>query len=47
MAGGSVEALTVYNNTLIAGGTFTTAGDVEANYIAAWDGFTWSALGSG
>src|SRR5688572_4693940 len=28
-------------------GFFTTAGDRPANYIAKWDGATWSALGSG
>jgi len=29
------------------GGTFTTAGGVEANNIAKWDGTTWTPLGSG
>jgi hypothetical protein len=44
-----VYALTVYDNKLIAGGYFTTAGGVAANYIAAWDPATagWSPLGSG
>ena len=32
---------------LHAGGRFETAGDVEARYVAAWDGAKWSALGSG
>ena len=32
---------------LYAGGYFTTAGGVPANYIAKWDGSAWSALGSG
>ena len=32
---------------LYAGGDFTTAGGVTANYIAKWDGSAWSALGSG
>jgi hypothetical protein len=32
---------------LYAGGDFTTAGGIEANYIARWDGTTWSALGRG
>ena len=27
--------------------TSATAGGVAANYIAAWDGSSWSALGSG
>ena len=34
-------------NTLYAGGTFTKAGGVAANYVAAWNGSAWSALGSG
>jgi hypothetical protein len=42
-----VDALTVYDNKLIAGGYFITAGGVSANYIASWDGFFWSPLGSG
>ena len=29
------------------GGTFTAAGDTFVNYIAKWDGSSWSALGSG
>lgn len=48
---GPVNALIIwtYNGTtyLIAGGGFTTAGGVSANYIAKWDGSTWSSLGSG
>ena len=32
-----VWSLTVYNGELIAGGYFTTAGGVAANYIARWD----------
>ena len=35
------------SGSLYAGGGFTTAGDVTANYIAQWDGTSWSALGSG
>jgi hypothetical protein len=35
------------NGDLIAGGRFTTAGGVPANYIARWDGVAWSPLGSG
>jgi hypothetical protein len=31
-----VYALTVYNDELIAGGKFTTAGSVECNRIARW-----------
>ncbi|MBI5865254.1 MAG: hypothetical protein HZB38_12235 [Planctomycetes bacterium] len=35
------------DQALYAGGTFRTAGGVSANYIAKWNGSTWSALGSG
>jgi len=48
--GASVSALAVDGaNNLYAGGgfRFTTAGGVSVNYIAKWDGATWSALGSG
>jgi hypothetical protein len=37
----------VSGNDLYAGGGFTTAGGVAANYIAKWDGSNWSPLGSG
>jgi len=38
----------VNSGNLIAGGRFTTAdGGSSANYIASWNGFTWSPLGSG
>jgi trimeric autotransporter adhesin len=53
MNSGSVWALTVFDDgssggpALYAGGTFTMAGGVNANYIAKWDGTAWSALGSG
>jgi len=33
---GGPNGLTVYNNDLIVGGTFTTAGGINANYIAKW-----------
>lgn len=42
-----VNALTVYGNQLIAAGNFSTAGDQLANNIAAWEGASWSAMGSG
>jgi hypothetical protein len=42
-----VSALAVSGTDLYAGGYFTTAGGAPANYIAKWDGTTWSALGSG
>jgi hypothetical protein len=41
---GIVRSLTIYNGQLIAGGDFTTAGDVSANNIAQWDGSTWQSL---
>jgi hypothetical protein len=49
----SIEALSVFDDgsgsgpALYAGGLFTLAGGAPANYIAKWDGQTWSALGSG
>ena len=42
-----VYALAVSGSTLYAGGDFTTAGGSAANYIAQWNGSSWSALGSG
>jgi hypothetical protein len=42
-----VNAVTAYNNRLIAGGRFDSAGGVRANYIAAWDGTSWASLGAG
>jgi len=46
---GGVDALAVNSSTgnVYAGGIFTTAGGVSANYIAKWNGSAWSALGSG
>ena len=41
------DALAVSGSTLYAGGYFTTAGGSAANYIAQWNGSSWSALGSG
>jgi hypothetical protein len=46
-----VNALTVHDDgsgaALYAGGYFTSAGGVAANYVARWDGSSWSAVGSG
>jgi hypothetical protein len=44
---GTVDALTVYNGELIAGGYFTTADGVSCNYIARWNGTAWQPLGTG
>jgi hypothetical protein len=42
-----VFALAVSGTNLYAGGEdFTTAGGMPVNYIAKWDGSSWSALGS-
>ncbi|MGA2555545.1 MAG: hypothetical protein ABSG04_04650, partial [Verrucomicrobiota bacterium] len=43
----TVYALAVSGTNLYAGGWFTMAGGVPANYIAKWDGSVWLALGSG
>jgi len=47
ITGTRVSDLVVYDGKLIACGTFTQAGGIPASNIAAWDGTTWSALGSG
>jgi hypothetical protein len=45
---GIIYALAVdSSNNVYAGGEFTTAGGNSANYIAKWDGTSWSSLGSG
>ena len=43
----NVAALAAIGTDLYAGGTFLTAGGTTVNYIAKWDGSSWSALGSG
>ena len=42
-----VYALAVSGSDLYAGGSSRTAGGSAANYIAKWNGSSWSALGSG
>ena len=47
----SVLALAIFDDgtgpAVYAGGKFTVAGTVNANYIARWDGSAWSTLGTG
>jgi len=42
-----VGALAASGENLYAGGFFSAMGGVSANYIARWNGSTWSAVGSG
>ncbi|MBI5362169.1 MAG: hypothetical protein HZA53_03255 [Planctomycetes bacterium] len=48
---GTVWALTAFDDgagsKLYAGGSFLQAGGLVANHVAAWNGSTWSALGTG
>ncbi len=44
---GGVNALTVYDGELIAGGAFTSIGGVTASGIARWNGQTWRPMGMG
>jgi hypothetical protein len=41
-----VAALAVFGGELVAGGSFTRIGDVDASFLAAWDGRAWHALGA-
>lgn len=43
----SVLALTTYGGQLYAGGLFTNADGTAANYIARWNGSSWSSVGTG
>lgn len=42
-----VNALTVYNNQLVAGGNFTQVDGQPMNYAAMWDGATWTHMDNG
>jgi hypothetical protein len=44
---GLVFALAAFEDDLVAGGSFDTAGGVTANNIARWDGEAWQAVGEG
>ncbi len=41
------SALLVYQDELIIGGRFTSAGDVSAQNLARWNGATWTAFAGG
>ena len=43
----STLAFNFATGDLYAGGNFTTAGGVESNYVAGWNGHRWSSLGTG
>jgi hypothetical protein len=43
----SVFALAASGSDIYAGGYFTNAGGAPANYVAKWNGSSWSSLGSG
>jgi len=45
--GAQINALTVYDGKLIAGGNFAINSPFFGQNIAAWDGSNWSQLGSG
>lgn len=45
--GGGVSCLTVYDDELIAGGWFSSAGGVLSESIARWNGSIWQGLGLG
>jgi hypothetical protein len=44
---GQINAMTVFNGSLIAGGEFTLAGTTTVSHIARWDGTQWRAMGTG
>jgi hypothetical protein len=44
---GRVFDLEVHNGLLYAGGTFSSAGDIETTNLAYWDGIVWHGCGDG
>lgn len=47
VGGGQVQALEVWNQSLVVLGSFSSAGSSSADGIAIWDGTAWSIPGSG
>ncbi len=51
LSGGGVNVLAVLDDgsgpALYAGGSFSSAGGASANFVARWNGSTWSSLGVG
>lgn len=47
MNGAVTELEVAANGDLVAAGSFTNAGGTVANYVARWNGVSWSALGAG
>ena len=45
--GGGVTTMATYNGQLVVGGSFLSIGGTSVNNIAAWNGTSWSPLGSG
>jgi hypothetical protein len=43
----AVWAIAASGSRVYAGGSFTTAGGISANYIALWNGINWQRLGTG
>jgi trimeric autotransporter adhesin len=42
-----IAAVAISGDMVYVGGEFRTIGNIRANYVARWDGSSWSALGSG
>ena len=43
----NVAAIATISGDVYVGGYFTSAGGIDARYVAKWDGSKWSALGTG
>ena len=42
-----VQAMVGWNNTVVVGGYFTSAGSVAVKNVAAWNGVSWAPMGPG